>query len=228
MFGAALARQSGLDANFSFAGWEDALRYLFALADRQPMPRIIDEFPYLVKASPAPPSLLRREIDSRGPGQGRGNRARLLLCGSAMSVMGGLLAGNAPLRGRAGLEMVIKPFGYRDAAHFWGVTEPEAAISLHAIVGGTPASPRAMVGTTLRPADFGPWVVRTVRIPIARCRARRVTCWPRNRDPRSGALPFVLAAIAAGKRPGAGSPTTSAGRRRTSRIRSTCSRTLAW
>ena len=128
---------------------------------------IIDEFPYLVKASPALPSLLRREIDSRGPGQGRGNRARLLLCGSAMSVMGGLLAGNAPLRGRAGLEMVIKPFGYRDAARFWGVTEPEAAISLHAIVGGTPAYRRQLVrdDAPAGPDDFGPWVVRSVLNP---------------------------------------------------------------
>src|ERR1019366_8889181 len=82
MFGAALARQSG---------WEDALRYFLALADRRPVPLVIDEFPYLVKASPVLPSLLRREIDSRGPSQGRESHARVLLCGSAMSVMGGLL-----------------------------------------------------------------------------------------------------------------------------------------
>ena len=65
---------------------------------RPRVPLIIDEFSYLVKASPALPSLLRREIDGRGPSQGGGSRARVLLCGSAMSVMGGLLAGNAPLR----------------------------------------------------------------------------------------------------------------------------------
>ena len=88
------------------------------------MPLIIDEFPYLVKASPALPSLLRREIDSRGPSQGSGSHARVLLCGSAMSVMGGLLADNVPLRGRACVEMVIKPFGYRDAAWFWASPIP--------------------------------------------------------------------------------------------------------
>ena len=101
MFGAALARQAGSPADFSFPGWEDALRYFVTLAGQDPVPLIIDEFPYLVKASPALPSLLRREIDSRGPSQGGGSRARILLCGSAMSVMGGLLAGNAPLA-RAG------------------------------------------------------------------------------------------------------------------------------
>ena len=94
--------QAGSPADFSFPGWQDALRYFVTLAGRDPVPLIIDEFPYLVKASPALPSLLRREIDSLGPSQGGGSRARILLCGSAMSVMGGLLAGNAPLRGRAG------------------------------------------------------------------------------------------------------------------------------
>src|SRR6201994_3741304 len=115
MFGAALARQAGSPAGFSFSGWGGALTYFVTLAGQDPLPLIIDEFPYLVKASPALPSLLRREIDSRGPSQRGGSRARILLCGSAMSVMGGLLTGNAPLRGRAGLGMGLKPVGYRDA-----------------------------------------------------------------------------------------------------------------
>src|SRR3984893_5414790 len=120
MFGAALARQAGSPADFSFSAWEDALRYFVTLAGQDPVPLIIDEFPYLVRASPALPSLLRRGVDRHGPPQGGASRARVLLCGSAMSVMGGLLAGNAPLRGRAGLEMVIKTFGYPAAARLWG------------------------------------------------------------------------------------------------------------
>jgi hypothetical protein len=167
MFGAALARQAGSAAGFSFPGWEDALRYFLTLASQGPVPLIVDEFPYLVKASPALPSLLRREIDSRGPSQGSGSHARVLLCGSAMSVMGGLLAGNAPLRGRAGLEMVIKPFGYRDAARFWGVTDPGLAVRLHAIVGGTPAYRRQFIrdDAPADPGDFDDWVVRSVLNP---------------------------------------------------------------
>ncbi|MFI5082907.1 MAG: ATP-binding protein, partial [Streptosporangiales bacterium] len=167
MFGAALARQAGSAADFSFSGWEDALRYFVTLAGQNPVPLIIDELPYLVKASPALPSLLRREIDSHGPSQGGGSRARILLCGSAMSVMGGLLAGNAPLRGRAGLEMVIKPFGYRDAARFWGVSDPGLAARLHAIAGGTPAYRRQFVrdDAPAGPDDFDDWVVRSVLNP---------------------------------------------------------------
>ncbi|WP_067892100.1 hypothetical protein [Nocardia vaccinii] len=74
---------------------------------------MLDEFPYLVKAVPELPSLVEREIDRY---QTEPSGIRLLLYGSAMSVMGGLLASGAPLRGRAQLELVVRPFGCRDAA----------------------------------------------------------------------------------------------------------------
>jgi AAA+ ATPase superfamily predicted ATPase len=200
MFGAALARQSGSAAEFSFPGWEDALRYFLALADRSPVPLVIDEFPYLVKASPALPSLLRREIDSRGPSQGSESHARVLLCGSAMSVMGGLLAGNAPLRGRAGLEMVVKPFAYRDAARFWGATDPGLAMQLHAIVGGTPAYRRQFIrdDAPAGPADFDAWVVRSVLNPDRPLLREARYLLAEETDIRDPALYHsVLAAIAA-------------------------------
>jgi uncharacterized protein len=200
MFGAALARQAGSAAGFSFPGWEDALRYFLTLATQGPVPLIIDEFPYLVKASPALPSLLRREIDSRGPSQGSGSHARVLLCGSAMSVMGGLLAGNAPLRGRAGLEMVIKPFGYRDAARFWGITDPGLAVRLHAIVGGTPAYRRQFIrdDAPADPGDFDDWVVRSVLNPDRPLLREARYLLAEETDIRDPALYHsVLAAIAA-------------------------------
>jgi AAA+ ATPase superfamily predicted ATPase len=201
MFGAALARQSGSAAEFSFPGWDEAFRYFFALADRRPVPLIIDEFPYLMKASPVLPSLLRREIDSRGPSQGRESYARVLLCGSAMSVMGGLLTGNAPLRGRAGLETVVKPFAYRDAARFWGAADPALALQLHAIVGGTPAYRRQFVrdDAPAAPIDFDAWVVRSVLNPDRPLLREARYLLAEETDIRDPALYHsVLAAIAAG------------------------------
>ncbi len=200
MFSAALARRASSAAAFSFPGWEDALRYFLALANQGPVPLIIDEFPYLVKASPALPSLIRREIDSHGPSQGGGSRARILLCGSAMSVMGGLLAGSAPLRGRAGLEMVIKPFSYRDAARFWGVTDPGLAVRLHAIVGGTPAYRRQFVrdDAPAGPGDLDDWVVRSVLNPDRPLLREARYLLAEETDIRDPALYHsVLAAIAA-------------------------------
>jgi AAA+ ATPase superfamily predicted ATPase len=145
--------------------WMDAIQFLFGLPADGPIPVVIDEFPFLVSASPSLPSIIQREL---GPGgSGRESRVRLLLCGSAMSVMGGLLAGHAPLRGRAGLELIVQPFDYRDAARFWGISDPKLAVLLHSVVGGTPAyRPELLREDT--PADlddFSPWVIRTVLNP---------------------------------------------------------------
>jgi uncharacterized protein len=148
-----------------FRDWLDAIPYLFRLTGERIVPVVIDEFPFLVKASPALPSIIQREL---GPGgSGSASRARLLLCGSAMSVMGGLLSGSAPLRGRAGLELVVHPFGYRDAARFWGISDPKLAVLMHSVVGGTPAYRRELVreDTPADLADFDAWVVRTVLNP---------------------------------------------------------------
>jgi len=84
-----------------------------------------------------------------------------------MAVMGGLLSGQAPLRGRAGLELLIHPFGYRDAARFWGISGPRLAVLVHSVVGGTPAYRREFVreDTPSGVADFDAWVIRTVLNP---------------------------------------------------------------
>lgn len=148
-----------------FRDWLDAIPYLFRLIGDRAVPVVIDEFPFLVRASPEIPSIIQREL---GPGgSGTASRARLLLCGSAMSVMGGLLSGQAPLRGRAGLELMVHPFSYRDAARFWEISDPRLAVLLHSVVGGTPAYRRELLreDTPADLADFDSWVIRTVLNP---------------------------------------------------------------
>ncbi|HYZ57220.1 MAG TPA: ATP-binding protein [Streptosporangiaceae bacterium] len=148
-----------------FRDWLDAIPYLFLAIGQRAVPVVIDEFPFLVKASPGLPSIIQREL---GPGgSGAASRARLLLCGSAMPVMGGLLSGHAPLRGRASLELMVQPFGYRDAARFWGISDPRLAVLVHSVVGGTPAYRREFVreDAPADVADFDDWVVRTVLNP---------------------------------------------------------------
>ncbi|HEX6450229.1 MAG TPA: ATP-binding protein [Trebonia sp.] len=148
-----------------FRDWLEAVPALFQLVADRPVPVILDEFPFLVKASPELPSVLQREL---GPGgSGTASRARLLLCGSAMSVMGGLLSGRAPLRGRAGLELVVQPFRYTEAARFWEISDPRLAVLVHAVVGGTPAYRREFIrdDTPASLDDFDDWVIRTVLSP---------------------------------------------------------------
>jgi AAA+ ATPase superfamily predicted ATPase len=161
-FGRALAGQAD-GGRYAFADWDEALQRLFETVSDGLI--VIDEFPYLMKASPSLPSLIQRALGPRGYAQEA--KARLLLSGSAMSVMGSLLGGNAPLRGRASLEMIIRPFGYRHAAKFWGITDPRLALLVHSIVGGTPAYRREFVAgdSPVSLADFDAWVLRTVLNP---------------------------------------------------------------
>jgi hypothetical protein len=87
----------------------------------------------------------------------------LLLCGSAFSVMGRLLAGNAPLRGRASLELVVRPFDHRLAADYWRIKDPRLAVQTHAVVGGTAAYLWFVDGDVPDGKDdFDDWAVRRV------------------------------------------------------------------
>ncbi|MGP4102019.1 AAA family ATPase [Nonomuraea sp. KM90] len=167
-FGRALAAHTG-GGRYAFADWHEALERLFI--DVPDGLIVIDEFPYLIKASPSLPSLIQFALDPRG--YARGKKSRLLLCGSALGVMGRLLAGNAPLRGRASLELVVRPLDYQAAARFWGITDPRLAVLVHSIVGGTPAYRREFVAGDAPESmdDFDDWVLRTVlnpQIPLFR------------------------------------------------------------
>jgi hypothetical protein len=161
--GAALGVHLGLTSALRFDSWHEVLDALLALGNDHPVTVVIDEFPYLVRANPSLPSILQNALAPRRA-EREGSRSRLLLCGSAMTFMGTLLAGNAPLRGRAGLELVVPTLDYQLAARFWNVTDAVLAIKVHAIVGGTPAYRREFARDDA-PADtddFDGWVQRTV------------------------------------------------------------------
>lgn len=199
--GAELAAFLGLPSALSFSDWYQAVDALLGLGkDRPPLPVVIDEFPYLVQATPALPSIIQRAY-APGREQRTGSRTRLLLCGSAMSFMGRLLSGSAPLRGRAGLEMVVHTLDYRLAAEFWGVADPRLALLLNSVVGGTPAYRNEFTLGDV-PAgrdDFDAWVIRNVLerdSPLFREARHLLAEEPSLRD--TGLYHSVLAAIAAG------------------------------
>jgi hypothetical protein len=161
---------------------------------------VIDEFPFLVKASPSLPSIIQRELGPGGSGQG--SSVRLLLCGSAMSAMGAC-SRDMPRCGRASLELLVRPFGYQDAARFWGATDPELAVLLHSVVGGTPAYRREFVAFDAPDGrgDFDGWLLRTVlssQSPLFRKARYLLAEETEIRDP--ALYHSVLAAIADGNR----------------------------
>jgi uncharacterized protein len=198
--GEAVAAHTGVSSPLAFAGWHEAVDALLALGGDRPLPIAIDEFPYLVRANPQLPSILQNALAPLRA-ERENSRARLLLCGSAMSFMGRLLSGNAPLRGRAGLELVVPTLDHQLAAEFWGIDDPATAVKVNAIVGGTPAYRRefARDDTPAGPEDFDAWVMRTVlspASPLFREARYLLADEPELRD--TSLYHSVLAAIASG------------------------------
>ena len=208
-FGDSLASWAGLSAGaFGFGGWEQALSTAAEVLTR-PLSRgappllVIDEFPYLTQETPGLPSLVQGLYDRLGPGPGAASAPlRLILCGSAISVMGDLLSGTKALRGRGALELRIRPFGYRAVRQYWKIESPSAAFAHHAVIGGTPGY-RELVPDPKIPEDpgqIGAWLAQSVMRPSMPLfdEARRVV----HEDPRIrdiATYSSVLAVAAAGE-----------------------------
>lgn len=153
----------------AFETWEDALTQLLRLGASGPVPVVLDELGYVMEADPSIGSIISAAL---GPGGRRANpgQARLILCGSAIAMLAGLTAGEAPLRGRSGMELVMHPHGYRAAAGWLGA-DPELALAtrFYAVVGGVIGYATDMVDHD-RPdglADFDRWVATRVLSPAA-------------------------------------------------------------
>ena len=166
--GSVLAAHIDSPAPIVFESWHAVFDALLALGKDRPLPVVIDEFPYLARANPSLPSIIQNALAPLRA-ERESSRTRLLLCGSALSFMGGLLGGNAPLRGRAGLELVVPTLDHQLAAEFWNIQDPVTALKVNAIVGGTPAYRRefARDDTPAGPEDFDGWVTRTVLSPAS-------------------------------------------------------------
>lgn len=197
---------------FNFDGWEPALSTAAELMSARardsatndaPALLVLDEFPYLAHETPGLASIVQGLYDRIGPGAtGSAPALKLILCGSAISVMSDLLSGTKALRGRGSLELRIKPFGYRDARAYWGIEDLVSAFQHNALIGGTPGyreltpDPRFPESTK----DVGAWLARNVlrpSVPLFNEAERVVHEDPRIRD--SAAYGSILAAVAAGE-----------------------------
>jgi uncharacterized protein len=153
----------------AFDGWQEALTQLLRLGANGPVPVVLDEFSYLLEADRSLDSLIAAAL---GPAARRSNpgQARLILCGSAVGMFGALTAGEAPLRGRAGLELVMQPFGYREALrHLPADAGLELAVRVFAVIGGVIGYATDMVDYDLPVGleDFDRWVATRVLSPAA-------------------------------------------------------------
>ena len=154
-----------------FDSWEAVLSAAVAALPRTarrsgtPAVLVIDELPYLLAHSPEIPSVLQRLYDESRQLSGA-PPVRIIVCGSALSVMSDLLSGSRALRGRVMVDMCLRPFTYREAQTFWGIDDLDLGLHVHAVFGGTPgyrdlvaAAPPSRVG------GLGTWLAKSVLNP---------------------------------------------------------------
>lgn len=194
----------------ALADWDEAISSLGRLAPQRtgasggggpsphPTVAVLDEFPYLLEKTPELPSLLQRAVD-RSKDEGW-PAVRLILCGSAISVMADLLAGQGALRGRVRSNVVLHPFDLIDSARFWGFRDAPLAFRVGAILGGTPGYRELVRAVPSSMAEFDSWVVDEVLSPSAALFREDEWLLGEQQGLESRALYLsVLAAVAAGR-----------------------------
>jgi len=115
-------------------GWSSALTLLVqgAAAARRSLVLVLDEFQYLLAAEPAIASVLQRLWDEFHTRMS----LHLVLCGSALGVLARLGDAGAPLHGRFGLRMKLRPFNYLQAHRFAPSWTPVDAFRAFGMFGG--------------------------------------------------------------------------------------------
>ena len=154
----------------AYASWDEAFSSLLGLGAGAPIPVVLDEFGHLLESDRTLESVLAAAL---GPAarSAQSGAARLICCGSAISVMRSLTNGQAPLRGRAGIELIMYPDDFRVAAARLPVANDAAgwllATHVFAVIGGVVGYATDMVNFDLpvNTADFERWIVERVLAP---------------------------------------------------------------
>ncbi|NEE01115.1 AAA family ATPase [Phytoactinopolyspora halotolerans] len=204
-----LAEWAGLPAGMRFSSWENALETAVRMAGERAGQRgevqllVLDELPFLIAHSPELPGVLQWLHDTYGPTKGGGAPpVRLILCGSALSVMSELLAESKALYGRVQLNICLNAFDHIDSAAFWGVDDPDTAVRLHAIVGGIPGYRALTDGVPVPDSreDLGRWLAATAFNPAHAMFDEVDLLFSQEPGIKDRALYYgILAAIAAGE-----------------------------
>lgn len=202
----AIARYAGVGPELvtDLADWEQLLTAAIDLVVQRNGPTgllVIDELPYWLAHSPQVEGVLQLIYDQSRAGDGPAG-GRVVLCGSALSVMNTLLSGHRALRGRAAVDLRLHPFDLRTSARLWEIEDPATALHLFATVGGSagyrdlsPVDPPQTL------AGFDDWVCQSVLAPGQAIFSRTESEYLLREDPKftGSSLHYgILRAVAAG------------------------------
>ncbi len=119
----------------TYRNYDDALDEITAMAKRQRLVFVIDEYPYLAKAEKSFSSRLQHIIDR----QWQDSRLYLILCGSSMSFMEYQVLGyESPLYGRRTAQLKIHALTYREMTRFHPNLSAQDQALLYGVTGGIP------------------------------------------------------------------------------------------
>lgn len=127
--------QRGRAPRLAFRDWDELLSTLSEAARTRRVGLVIDEFPYLIEANRALPSIIQRWWDQVGS---RSNLV-LVLAGSEQQMMKSLVDRDGALHGRPTHRLEITPLDYYYAGRFVTGWNPLDRIRAYAVAGGMPA-----------------------------------------------------------------------------------------
>jgi uncharacterized protein len=118
-----------------FGSWEEAFQQMFALAKKEPLTVIIDEFPYLVECVPGIASLLQKLWDAGKAG----SQLRLILCGSQYQMMHAqFFTPRQPLYGRATASLLVEEIPPQHLREFLPRYSEVQTVETFSVIGGVP------------------------------------------------------------------------------------------
>lgn len=117
-----------------FDGMEELLIFLFKQAEKQKLILVFDEYPYLRETVKGLDSIFQSLLDSHKGS----SRMKLILCGSYVDTMKGLLEERNPLYGRTDLTIDLKQMDYYESSLFYPAFPNEDKVRLYSVFGGIP------------------------------------------------------------------------------------------
>ncbi len=128
----------------AFASWEAALRALAALAMDDPLVVVLDEVPYLTRSTKGFASIVQTVWDHAMPG----TKLMLVLTGSAVGTIEGMLGAGGALRQRATELVRVEPLDPIEARAFLPRLDPVPYFEAYAACGGYPLHLLSWDGST--------------------------------------------------------------------------------